>query len=86
MVSTSEFNDVKARILGMHGRKAATSSDPKDAGKPTLRRNPNGTIDQNGQETAPAPDSQDRPTLKMDRDLDAFAARASKSSPKLQKQ
>jgi hypothetical protein len=29
---------------------------------------------------------QDRPTLKMDRDLDAFAARASKSSPKLQKQ
>ena len=64
VVSTSEFNDVKARILAMHGRKAATSNDPKDAGKPTLRRNPNGTIDQNGQETAPAADSQDRPTLK----------------------
>ena len=55
--------DVKARVLAMHGKKAA-SSDPKDAGKPTLRRNPNGTIDQNGQESTPAPDSEDRPTLK----------------------
>ncbi len=64
VVSTSEFNDVKARVMGMHGKKPA-STDPKaDPGKPTLRRNPNGTIDANGQETAPAPDAQDRPTLK----------------------
>ena len=55
---------MKARVMAMHGRKAGTSSDPKDAGKPTLRRNPNGTIDSNGQETAPSADSQDRPTLK----------------------
>lgn len=63
VVSTSEFNDVRARVMAMHGRKAATT-DPKDAGKPTLRRNPNGTIDSNGEEKAPAPDADDRPTLK----------------------
>jgi predicted Zn-dependent protease len=62
VVNTSEFNDVKARVMGMHGRKNVPgSSDPN---KPTLRRNPNGSIDSNGQETAPAADSQDRPTLK----------------------
>jgi predicted Zn-dependent protease len=63
VVSTSEFNDVKARVVGMHGRKAA-AADSKDSGKPTLRRNPNGTIDESGQEKAPAPDADDRPTLK----------------------
>ncbi len=62
VVSTSEFNDVKARVIAMHGRRAVT--DPKDAGRPTLRRNPNGQIDSNGNETAPKSDSDDRPTLK----------------------
>jgi predicted Zn-dependent protease len=62
VVNTSEFNDVKARVMGMHGRKnTPNSSDP---GKPTLRRNPNGSIDSNGQETDPKADSDDRPTLK----------------------
>jgi len=62
VVNTSEFNDVKARVMGMHGRKnVPNSSDP---GKPTLRRNPNGSIDSNGQETDPKADSDDRPTLK----------------------
>ena len=55
---------MKARVLAMHGRKSARQPIPKDAGKPTLRRNPNGTIDANGQEKAPAPDADDRPTLK----------------------
>ncbi len=64
VVSTSEFNDVKARVLAMHGRKGATADPKADPGKPTLRRNPNGQIDANGQETAPAPDADDRPTLK----------------------
>jgi len=63
VVNTSEFNDVKARVLGMHGRKGATASGG-DPNKPTLRRNPNGSIDANGQETAPSADSGDRPTLK----------------------
>ena len=62
VVNTSEFNDVKARVVSMHGRKNVPNSG--DPNKPTLRRNPNGSIDSNGQETAPAADSDDRPTLK----------------------
>jgi predicted Zn-dependent protease len=62
VVSTSEFNDVKARVVALHGRRQVT--DPKDAGRPTLRRNPNGQIDSNGNETAPKSDADDRPTLK----------------------
>ena len=70
VVNTSEFNDVKARVMAMHGRRNL-STDPKDAGRPTLRRNPNGTIDSNGNETAPKSDSSDRPTLKR-RDDETF--------------
>jgi predicted Zn-dependent protease len=62
VVNTSEFNDVKTRLMAMHGKRTVT--DPKDAGRPTLRRNPNGTIDSNGNETAPKTDQDDRPTLK----------------------
>jgi len=62
VVNTSEFNDVKARVQAMHGRRSVV--DPKDAGRPTLRRNPNGQIDSNGNESAPKSDSDDRPTLK----------------------
>lgn len=63
VVNTSEFNDVKTRVLALHGKRA-NPTDPKDAGRPTLRRNPNGTIDSNGNETAPKSDQSDRPTLK----------------------
>ena len=62
VVSTSEFNDVKARLQAMHGRKKL--DDNKDSGRPTLRRNPNGTIDSNGEEKTPKTDSDERPTLK----------------------
>jgi len=62
VVNTSEFNDVKARVLAMHSRRKV--EDTKDAGRPTLRRNPNGQIDANGDEKAPKTDSEDRPTLK----------------------
>ena len=62
VVSTSEFEDVKARVMAMHNRRQI--KDPKDAGRPTLRRNPNGQIDSNGNEKAPSSDSEDRPTLK----------------------
>ncbi len=59
VVNTSEFNDVKARIAMLHGRrKLETNSDP---GRPTLRQAPgNGT----GDGTTPKSDSDDRPTLK----------------------
>jgi predicted Zn-dependent protease len=62
VVNTSEFNDVKARVMTMHNR--GRTADPKDAGRPTLRRNPNGQIDSDGNDKAPASDSDDRPTLK----------------------
>ncbi len=62
VVNTSEFNDVKSRLMSMHNRKKV--EDPKDAGRPTLRRNPNGQIDSNGDEKAPKTDQEDRPTLK----------------------
>jgi predicted Zn-dependent protease len=62
VVNTSEFSDVKARTVAMHNRRAVDSG--KDAGRPTLRRNPNGQIDSNGNEKAPTSDQDDRPTLK----------------------
>jgi predicted Zn-dependent protease len=80
VVNTSEFNDVKARVMAMHGRRNALSTDPKDAGRPTLRRNPNGTIDSNGNETAPKSDSSDRPTLKR-RDDGASPTSSTTSNP-----
>jgi len=63
VVSTSEFSDVKARVMALHNRR--TIDKAKDAGgRPTLRRNPNGQIDSNGDEKAPTADQDDRPTLK----------------------
>ncbi len=53
VVSTSEFEDVKARTMAMHNRRKIDSS--KDS--PTLRRNPNGQIDANGDEKALRPGS-----------------------------
>jgi predicted Zn-dependent protease len=67
VVSTSEFNDVKARTMAMHNRRKV--DDPKDAGRPTLRRNPNGQVDASGDEKTPAPDQDDRPTLKRRDDI-----------------
>src|SRR6202789_2302383 len=68
VVSTSEFNDVKTRVMAMHNRRKIDNS--KDSGRPTLRRNPNGQIDANGDEKAPQADQDDRPTLKR-RDTDS---------------
>jgi predicted Zn-dependent protease len=62
VVSTSEFGDVKTRVMAMHNRRKI--DDSKDSGRPTLRRNPNGQIDANGDEKAPQTDQDDRPTLK----------------------
>ena len=64
VVNTSEFSDVKVRVLAMHNRKIVDNNAKDNSGRPTLRRNPNGQIDANGNEQAPQSDSQDRPTLK----------------------
>ena len=62
VVSTSEFDSVKARTMAMHNSRKIDNA--KDSGRPTLRRNPNGQIDANGDEKAPTADQDDRPTLK----------------------
>lgn len=65
VVSTSEFNDVKARLATLHGRrKLDTNSDPS---RPKLRRAPGtgtGPVDTNDDGTKPKTDSDERPTLK----------------------
>jgi len=65
VVSTSEFNDVKARLAILHGRrKLDTNSDPS---RPKLRRAPGtgtGPVDTNDDGTKPKTDSDERPTLK----------------------
>jgi len=65
VVTTSEFNDVRARLAMLHGkRKVDSGSDPS---RPTLRRAPgsgNGPVDANPDGTTPKTDSDERPTLK----------------------
>jgi predicted Zn-dependent protease len=62
VVSTSEFDDVKTRTMAMHNKRKV--DDMKDSGRPTLRRNPNGQIDSNGNDAPATSDQGDRPTLK----------------------
>ena len=63
VVNTSEFNDVKARLAMLRGRRKL---DPTPgANRPTLRRAPgSGTADSNDGSTNSNSDSDDRPTLK----------------------
>jgi len=65
VLNTSEFNDVKTRLLAMHNHRKI---DDKDVNRPRLRRAPgsgNGPIDDgSGTETKPKTDQDERPTLK----------------------
>jgi len=62
VLTTSEFNDVKARLAMLHNRRRVDES--KDPNKPTLRRSPgSGPIDPNDG-TNTKGDDDDRPTLK----------------------
>src|SRR5579864_886304 len=60
VLTTSEFNDVKARLAMMHNRRKV---DQKDLNRPQLRRAPGSgtTTDENGNKTTT---DDDRPTLK----------------------
>jgi predicted Zn-dependent protease len=65
VLNTSEFNDVKGRLLALHNRRKIT--DPKDANKPTLRRAPGSTtgpVDADEDGKKPKGDEDERPTLK----------------------
>ena len=64
VVTTSEFNDVKARLMAMHNRRKF--DNPGDPNRPTLRRasgSGTGTVDSDGNTTSSDSDD-DRPTLK----------------------
>ena len=67
VVTTSEFNDVKARLLAMHNRRKV---DPKDMNpnRPQLKKAPGGSTapidDGSGQTTTTGDDQDERPTLK----------------------
>ena len=62
VVTTSEFNDVKARLYAMHNRR---KPDQKDLDRPRLKKSPgSGTIDNDGGNNKGTSDEDDRPTLK----------------------
>ncbi len=63
VVNTSEFNDVKLRVMAMHNHRKI---DDKDVNRPRLRRSPgSGPIDDgSGDEKKAKPDQDERPTLK----------------------
>ncbi len=64
VVTTSEFNDVKGRVLALHNRRKTDTNDPN---KPRLRRAPGGgpiPVDENGNEQKQKDDQDERPTLK----------------------
>ena len=59
-ISTSEFAEVRARLIGMQARSKPQSSDPN---RPTLKRNPSdGTI--SDEDDLEAEDGDERPTLR----------------------
>jgi beta-barrel assembly-enhancing protease len=62
VVTTSEFNDMKARLMAMHNRRRI---DDKDANKPKLKRGPGGgTVPIDGDDKKEKTDEDERPTLK----------------------
>jgi beta-barrel assembly-enhancing protease len=64
VVNTSEFNDVKARLMSMHNRRKVDKEDPN---RPRLRRAPGsgtGPIDEDENGKKPKTDQDERPTLK----------------------
>lgn len=64
VVTTSEFNDVKSRLLAMHNKRKIDTDDPN---KPRLRRTPGsgtGPVDADEDGKKPKSDEDERPTLK----------------------
>jgi predicted Zn-dependent protease len=64
VVTTSEFNDVKSRLMAMHSRRKVDKEDPN---RPRLRRAPGsgtGPVDEDENGNKPKSDQDERPTLK----------------------
>lgn len=65
VVSTSEFSDVKGRLMAMHNRRKIDTD--KDSNRPRLRKGPGSTggpVEEGGDEKKPKGDEDERPTLK----------------------
>jgi predicted Zn-dependent protease len=66
VVTTSEFNDVKLRVMAMHNRRKL--DDAKDTARPRLRRAPGSgsgsTVGDDDSDTKSKGDDDERPTLK----------------------
>ena len=62
VVTTSEFNDIKSRLMAMHGKR--TVDDEEETNRPTLRKKSSGRVDSQGNEIPDAEDEDERPTLK----------------------
>jgi predicted Zn-dependent protease len=60
VVTTSEFNDVKARLMAMHNKH---KTDVQDPNRPVLRKAPGAGAGSDDKNDSPATD-EDRPTLK----------------------
>jgi beta-barrel assembly-enhancing protease len=83
VVTTSEFNDVKGRLMAMHNVRKMTPSKDADPNKPTLRRNPNSTTpieDETDPTTKSKGDDDERPTLKR-RPADTTPDTSTSSAP-----
>jgi len=59
VVTTSEFNDVKTRLMAMHNRRKV---DEKDLSRPQLKKKPGTGV--SADDPGAKPDSDERPTLK----------------------
>lgn len=62
VVTTSEFNAVKARLETLHNRRVG--DDQEDDKRPKLRKRGSGRVDSEGNEIPDAEDEEERPTLK----------------------
>ena len=61
VVTTSEFHDVKGRLMSVLNRRKPAEQDPN---RPKLRKQGSGRIDSDGNEKPKAEDEDERPTLK----------------------
>jgi len=64
VVTTSEFNDIKARLFAMHNRRKL---DDKDDNRPRLKKSPGGStrpVEGDSKDKKGGDDEDERPTLK----------------------
>jgi len=63
VVTTSEFNEIRARLSMLHNRRVGDDTE-KDPNRPRLKKRGSGRVDSDGNEIPEGEDEEDRPTLK----------------------